>query len=63
MWAYSQDLREKVVEAYDRKVGSQEEVARLFGVSRAFLQNLLKRRRENGEIRSLPHRRAQADSG
>ena len=56
MWAYSQDLRQKIVQACDRKAGSQKEIARLFGVSLSFLEKLLRRRRTSGDVRSLPHR-------
>lgn len=56
MWAFSQDLRERVVQAYDRKVGSQREIAGLFNVSIPFVEKLLQRRRATGNVRSLPHK-------
>ncbi len=55
MRAYSIDLREKVVEAYDREVGSQRHIAEIFGVSRSFVEKLLHRRRTTGDIAPLPH--------
>ena len=55
MRAYSIDLREKVVEAYDREVGSQRQIAEIFGVSRSFVEKLLHRRRTTGDIAPLPH--------
>ena len=55
MRAYSIDLREKVVEAYDREVGSQRQIAEIFGVSRSFVEKLLHRRRTTGGIAPLPH--------
>ena len=55
MKAYSLDLRQKIVRAYDNKLGSQQQIAETFGVSRAFVQNLLRRRRTTGSIASLPH--------
>ncbi len=55
MRAYSIDLREKVVEAYDREVGSQREIAEIYGVSRSFVEKLLHRRRTTGDIAPLPH--------
>lgn len=55
MKAYSLDLREKIVQARDQKRGSQQQIADTFGVSRAFVQNLLYRRRDTGNIAALPH--------
>ena len=54
MRAYSIDLRQKVVEAYDRGVGSQRQIAESFGVSRSFVEKLLQRRRTTGDITPLP---------
>ena len=53
--AYSLDLREKIVRAYDQGVGSQRAIAELFGVSRSFVEKLLARRRATGKIAPLPH--------
>lgn len=53
--AYSTDLREKIVRAYDEQLGSQRAIAELFGVSRSFVEKLLARRRLTGEIAPLPH--------
>jgi transposase len=55
MKAYSLDLREKIVCAYDAHRGSQRALAALFGVSRAFVENLLRRRRTMGTIAPRPH--------
>jgi transposase len=55
MKPYSLDLRQKILYAYDHKLGSQRTVAALFGVSRAFLEQLLRRRRTTGEIAPRPH--------
>jgi transposase len=55
MKTYSMDLRERVVRAYDQKVGTQEHIAELFGVSSRWIKKLLKRRRESGGIAPLPH--------
>jgi transposase len=55
MAAYSMDLRERVVQAYDAKVGSQAAIAKLFNVSLCWVQKLLRRRRETGSIAPLPH--------
>ena len=55
METYSMDLRERVIRAYDQKVGTQEQVARLFGVSVPWIKKLLRRRRETGSIAPKPH--------
>jgi transposase len=52
---YSTDLRQKIVRAYDDRLGSQRAIAELFGVSRSFVEKLLHRRRATGEITALPH--------
>jgi transposase len=48
MKPYSLDLGEKMLRAYDEKLGSQRGLAALFGVSRAFVEKLLQRRRTTG---------------
>jgi transposase len=48
--AYSVDLRRKVVQACERGTASQAEVARLFGVSRSFVEKLLRLRRRTGAL-------------
>lgn len=50
MKTYSMDLRERVVQACDEKVGKRKEIAELFGVSTAWIRRLLQRRRETGGI-------------
>jgi transposase len=55
MKPYSLDLREKLLCAYDAHRGSQRALAALFGVSRAFVENLLRRRRTTGTITPRPH--------
>jgi transposase len=55
MKAYSLDLRTRIVEAIDRQVGSQGEVAALFGVSRTFVKKLVRQRRETGSVAPKPH--------
>ena len=54
MKTYSLDLRTRIVEAVDRHVGSQGEVAALFGVSRTFVKKLLRQRRETGSCAPKP---------
>jgi len=55
MKAYSIDLRTRGVEAMDRQVGTQQEVATLFGVSCTFIKKLLRQRRETGSLAPKPH--------
>ena len=54
MRPYSMDLRERVVAACDRSDGKRVEIARIFGVSTAWIRRLLQRRRETGSIAALP---------
>ena len=54
MKTYSTDLRERVVQACDERLGTREEIARLFGVSTVWIRRLLQRRRESGSIAAKP---------
>ena len=55
MRPYSTDFRLKVVQAYERREGSPRELARLFGVSLSFVQDLLHRYRRTGSVAPKPH--------
>ena len=57
MEAFSMDLRERVIAAYDRGDGSTRELAQVFGVSRAWISKLLRLRRERGSIAAIEYRR------
>jgi transposase len=48
----SLDLRERIVEAYDRKEGTRAEVARRFKVSLAMVKKLLQQRAQTGDLRA-----------
>ena len=50
MEAYSRDLRERVIEAYDAGRGSSRQLADVFGVSSAWIRKLLRLRRETGTV-------------
>ncbi|MEL4896585.1 helix-turn-helix domain-containing protein [Crocosphaera sp. Alani8] len=50
MKPYSLDLRQKIIEAYQNKEGSQRQLAKRFKVSVSFTQKLLKRYCETNEI-------------
>src|SRR5207237_4226554 len=54
MKAYSNDLRHKIVAAYERGHRSQREIAELFGVSPATVRNFARRKRERGSPDQLP---------
>jgi transposase len=54
MKAYSNDLRHKIVSAYERGHRSQREIAELFGVSPATVRNFVRRKRERGSPAALP---------
>ena len=55
MAAYSIDLRQKILPAYARRLGSQRALARLFGVSLAFVEKVLRQHRTTGAIAPKPH--------
>jgi transposase len=54
MKAYSNDLRRKVVAAYEHGRHSQREIAELFGISPATVRNFVRRKRERGTPDQLP---------
>ena len=49
------DLRERILRAYDAKMGSQSEIAKLFDISRKCLVDLLRLRRQTGSLAPRPH--------
>src|SRR6266851_5588301 len=55
MAAYSLDLRERIVGAVERQIGSKRKIADLFGVHESFIYKLLRQKRERGDIAPLPH--------
>jgi transposase len=55
MAPYSLDLRQKVVQAYERGVGSQRQIAELFGVSLSFVEKLFMQLRRTGNLAPKPH--------
>lgn len=55
MGPYSTDFRLKVVRAYEAGRGAQRQLARLFGVSLNFVQDLWKRYRRTGPVEPKPH--------
>ena len=56
MAAYSSiDLRQKILHACERRLGSQRALADLFGVSLSFVEKLLRRYRTSGDLAPKPH--------
>ena len=55
-WAYSVDLRERVVRAFDVGGKTDHEVAELFGIGEATVHRWKRRHRETGLLEPLPHR-------
>ena len=55
MKAYSVDLRQKVIDAYNQQEGSQRQLANRFRVSLTFIENLLKRYRTDGTVEPRAH--------
>src|SRR5262245_9126516 len=49
------ELRQRIVAAVDQQEHTIEEVASLFGVSERYVYQLLKLRRETGDLSPLPH--------
>ena len=52
---YSNDLREKVIEAYENREGQVPTLARRFKVSTDFIRDLIERYIETGDILPKPH--------
>src|SRR5262244_767510 len=55
MAAYSLDLRERIVDAVERGLGTRSEVASMFGVHESFVYQLLRQQRQRGDLAPLPH--------
>ena len=55
MAAYSIDLRQKILSAYERRLWSQRALAHVFGVNLLFVEKALRRYRSTGELGPKPH--------
>lgn len=55
MAAFSIDLRQRIIAAYDAQEGTQQQVASRFAVSVQFVRKLLAQRRATGSIEPKPH--------
>lgn len=54
--AYSDDLRCRILEAYERGEGTQSELAQRFRVSLGYVQKIVRQRRRTGKMERVPHR-------
>jgi transposase len=55
MAAYAIDLRQQILHACERRLGSQRALADLFGVSLSFVEKLVRRHRTTGDLAPRPH--------
>ena len=55
MQAFSIDLRERALAAYDANEGTQQQIADRFKVSVSWLRKVLRQRRQTGSIAPKPH--------
>lgn len=55
MKAYSLDLRQRVVAAYEQGKGSIAQVAEQFNVGQTFVKKMLRQQREAGTVAPLAH--------
>ena len=55
MAAYSLDLRQRIVDAVERKDKTKREIAKLFGVHESFIYKLLRQKRQLDHLAPLPH--------
>jgi len=53
--AYSADLRERVLAAWERREGTQADIARRFSVCEATVENWLRQARQEGRRAPKPH--------
>lgn len=51
---YSTDLRQRVIDAYEAKEGSQRQLAERFKVSLSFIKRLIRRYGDTGQVTPLP---------
>ena len=56
MKAYDQDLRQKIIDAFQNREGSYRKLAKRFHVSLSFIQTLIGRYLDTGSIEPLPHK-------
>jgi len=54
MKTYPIELRRRVLDAVERRLGTQEQIAKTFSVSAIWIRKLLNRKRKTGSIEPLP---------
>jgi transposase len=54
---FSDDLRCRILQAYERKAGSRRELARRFGVSFEYVRKIVRQRRRSGQMERVPQSR------
>ena len=62
MQAYSLDLRQRVVNAYEQGQGSIAEIAAIFNVGQSFVKKMIRQWRATGDLSPLPHGGGRAPS-
>jgi len=55
--AFSDDLRCRILQAYERKEGSQHELARRFGVGFEYVRKIRRQQRRSGQMERVPQSR------
>jgi len=55
MTPYSQDLRDRIIEALEADLETRQEIADTYGVSRSYVQKVWHRWRDTGNRAALPH--------
>jgi transposase len=53
--AYSDDLRRRILQAYEQKEGSEAELARRFQVSLGYVKKIRQQWRRTGKMERVPH--------
>jgi len=53
--AYSDDLRRRILQAYEEKEGSEPELARRFRVSLGYVKKIRQQLRRTGKMERIPH--------
>ena len=62
MQAYSLDLRQRVVNAYEQGQGSIAEIAAIFNVGQSFVKKMIRQWRATGDLSPMPHGGGRAPS-
>ena len=55
MKPYPLELRQRIVEAVDKQIGTIDEIASIFNVHSSYVYKLLRQRRETSDLAPLPH--------